>query len=213
MSIRLVICDLDWTLIGCSSERELLGMLLRERSISPVRLFAFLCGYLLHPVRTLREGRGWNRAYLRGLSAELVAKACNRLAARLQLSVRPEVKNNLTSCLDEGARLYLVSASIEPLVREMSVANGFHGFSASIPEVDDGYCTGRTVGPRPWGGVKVDLARIIMDREGVSPTDTLALGDSFSDRLLLEFCGQAVAVRPGRRMASLAAKKGWKVLE
>jgi len=46
---RLVICDLDGTLIEGSSERELLLMLFREGVLSPGKLASFLFAYL--PIR------------------------------------------------------------------------------------------------------------------------------------------------------------------
>ncbi|MFO7625751.1 MAG: HAD-IB family phosphatase [Candidatus Fermentibacteraceae bacterium] len=213
MKPRLVICDLDGTLIAGSSERELLLMLFRERVLSPGKLVVFLCSYLSHPARTLREGRAWNRTYLKGLVPEAVNSAAFRLARRLEKTVRPGVAEKLREYRDSGAELVLLSASLEPLVREMASTNGFARFRGSSPEVSRNLFTGRVSGLRPWGEAKVAVAGEIMRDAGVTPRETVALGDSYSDRYLFEICAGAVAVHPDTRLKALAKKRGWMVLE
>ena len=51
-----------------------------------------------------------------------------------------------------------------------------------------------------------------MDQYGVNPEETLALGDSWSDRFVMGICGDAVAVDPGRKLRALAAERGWRVV-
>ena len=213
MKPRLVICDLDGTLIGGSSEKELLLALFRERALSPGKLIGFLYAYLAHPVRTLRGGRAWNRTYLAGLSPVTVNDTAVRLARRLSGAVRPEVAGRLREYRGAGAHLVLLSASLEPLVREMASMNGFDSFRGSSPEVSRGCLTGRVSGLRPWGTAKVVVAGEIMRDAGVTPLETLALGDSYSDRHLLTMCAAAVAVHPDVRLKALAKKNGWTVLE
>jgi len=210
---RLVICDLDGTLIEGSSERELLLMLFRERVLSPGKLASFLFAYLSHPARTMREGRAWNRTYLKGLSAETVNGAAGRLAGRLQQTVRPRVVEMLDEYRRSGVEIALLSASLEPLVREMAAANGFGRFRGSFPEESRGFFTGRVSGFRPWGAAKVAVAGEMLRDAGISPQETVAIGDSYSDRHLFGLCAGAVAVHPGKRLRVLAKKRGWTVLE
>ena len=55
-------------------------------------------------------------------------------------------------------------------------------------------------------------ALALMDQYGVNPEETLALGDSWSDRFVMGICGDAVAVDPGRKLRALAAERGWRVV-
>lgn len=213
MKPRLVICDLDGTLIEGSSEKEFLLMLFRERVLSPGKLIGFLFGYLAHPVRTWREGRAWNRTYLKALAPETINSAAVRLARRLDGTVRPGVADKLREYRASGAELVLLSASLEPLVREIASKNGFDRFRGSSPEVSQGRLTGRVSGLRPWGAAKATVAGEIMRNAGVSSGETIALGDSYSDRHLFRVCAGAVAVHPDSRLKALAKKSGWMVLE
>ncbi len=213
MRPRLVICDLDGTLIEGSSEKEFLLMLFRERVLSTGPLIGFLFEYLAHPVRTRKEGRAWNRTYLKGLAPATVNSAAVRLARRLSGTVRPEVAELLREYRGSGAELLLLSASLEPLVREFASLFGFDRFKGSSPEVSRGRFTGRVTGLRPWGGAKVTAAIEIMRSAGTNPGETIALGDSYSDRHLLKACAGAVAVHPDTRLKAHAKKSGWMVLK
>lgn len=213
MTPRLVVCDLDGTLIEGSSEREFLLLLLRGGVMSAGGLLAFLMAYPAHPVRTVREGKAWNRRYLKGVPLEAVNSAAVSLAGRLERSIRPHVAARLRDYRTSGARLALLSASLEPLVREIAIANGFDMFRGSSPEVTGGVCTGRVTGIRPWGVAKVAAAREMILAAGSTPGETLALGDSYSDRHLFEMCARAVAVHPDTRLRALSQKRGWMVLE
>lgn len=212
MKPRLVVCDLDGTLIEGSSEKELLLMLHREKVLSPRKVLSFLCAYLVHPVRTWREGRAWNRTYLKGLSPETVNSCAVRLARRLDDTVRPDVVGKLREYHESGAELVLLSASLEPLVREFASRHGFDRFKGSSPEVSQGSFTGKVSGLRPWGVAKVSVAEGIMRDTGFTPLETLALGDSYSDRHLFEACGGAIAVHPDPRLKALAKRNDWMVL-
>lgn len=213
MTPRLVVCDLDGTLIRGSSERELLLMLIRERVLSTGGFLSFLLAYLSDPARTVREGRGWNRMYLKGIDTEKVSGAAARLAVLLGGMVRPQVVARLMEYRAAGAKLALLSASLEPLVSEMASVSGFDLFRGSTPEVSNGLFTGRISGIRPWGAAKVAVAGEIISDAGLTPRETVAIGDSYSDRHLFGFCAEAVAVSPGSRLRSLSRERGWKVLE
>jgi HAD superfamily phosphoserine phosphatase-like hydrolase len=209
----LVICDLDGTLLSCSTEKELVRLMLRKRTLPAGNALRFIIAYLLHPAKTVREGKGWNREYLRGLSPKVVHESAELLLPVLKAAIVPEVAAILGEAVSGGARLYLVSASLEPLVSRIASLIGFHGFVGSVPEERGGRFTGGIRGPRPWGKAKADIGRSLMADEGVHPENTLALGDSVSDTHLMSECGQAIAVRPGRRMMRMAERNGWRVLK
>lgn len=213
MTPRLVICDLDGTLIARSSERDFVRTLLRQGSIPGSSIAGFLLGYLRHPLRTAAGDRGWNRRYLRGVQVTAATMTAERLAPVLQATLRPGVARLLDRYRALGAETFLVSASLECLVERMAALNGFDGHAGTRPETgSDGRYTGGILGVRPYGRQKVAVASGIMVSSGVSPGETVALGDSYSDRHLLMMCASGVAVHPDRRLMSLAARRGWKVL-
>jgi HAD superfamily phosphoserine phosphatase-like hydrolase len=207
------IADLDGTLISVSSEKELVLSLLGSRLISPRAFAGFLASYALHPVRTLRSGKGWNRSYLQGLPAERLEEHCRLLAKRLMDRARTGVASMLRSWSEEGTRVVLMSATLLPLAQELAPLCGAREVVASVPEKVNGRLTGRVAGPRPWGAAKLELAREVLAGLSVDPAEAAALGDSWSDRHILRLCGLPVAVCPDRRLRRLAAEEGWTLLD
>jgi phosphoserine phosphatase len=209
---RLVICDLDGTLVSVSSEFVFVKGLLRRKVLTPAVLYDFFRHYLRHPVRTFTEGRGWNRGYFRGLPVSVMMEEAANDVPFLLTRVRPEVLRILREEEREGAVICILSASISPIVQGVARELGFHCFRGSIPAVKRGRLTGNLIGQRPWGRAKVAPALALMDQYGVNPEETLALGDSWSDRFVMGICGDAVAVDPGRKLRALAAERGWRVV-
>ncbi len=213
MSCKLVICDLDGTLISVSSELVFVKGLLRRGVLPPAVILNFLYHYLRHPVRTFKEGRGWNRGYFRGLPVPVMMEEVKGDLPVLLERVRPGVLSLLRERQGQGAGVAILSASITPIVRSVAEALGFSDFRGSSPHAKNGVCTGHLVGQRPWGRAKVAPALALMEQYGAAPEECLALGDSWADRFVMELCGEAVAVDPGGKLAALADARGWRVIE
>lgn len=213
MNPRIVICDLDGTLISASSELEFVLGLLRRKVLSPAVIIRFLYHYLRHPIRTMQEGRGWNRGYFSGLPVEILHDEVKKCTPLLLKKVRPEVLEILNEHKENGAEIFILSASLSPLVQAISEGLGFKSFRGSIPVVRNGKCTGHLIGQRPYGKAKIPPARAIMDQMGIESSQAMALGDSWGDRFILDLCGSAVAVHPARKLRKLALQNGWRILD
>lgn len=46
---------------------------------------------------------------------------------------------------------------------------------------------------------------------GIDLRASVAYGDSINDVPMLEMVGTAIVVRPGRRLAQIAAERGWEI--
>jgi HAD superfamily phosphoserine phosphatase-like hydrolase len=211
---RLALVDLDGTLLSVSSEKLFLEHLAGKRMVTAGGLLRFALGYLLHPARTIREGKGWNRLYLRGLGADAVKREAAGFARNELLErIRPDVAGLLDSLSGNGCRTVVVSASLVYLAEAVAEAVNAHRTVASVPEEREGILTGSLAGPRPWGRDKAETGVRICREEGVELSECMALGDSWPDRHLMLACGEAVAVHPSARLARLAAGRGWSILE
>ncbi len=209
----LYLVDMDGTLVSTSSEKLLLARLATGGVVGPARLFAFAAGYLLHPLRTLEEGKGWNRRYLKGLEPAVVraeAAACAEILLKRHL--RRWTVESVASLASLGCRAVMLTASLRPLALGVASGVGIEEVHASVPEVYRGRCTGGLSGTRPWGRSKLRLARDICRAAGTTLERCAAAGDSYGDRFLLEECGLPVAVCPGRRLEKTAKRNGWIVI-
>lgn len=213
MSNKVVICDLDGTLISVSSEVVFVRGLFKRGVLSFPLLWHFFCHYVRHPVRTVTEGRGWNRGYFSGLPVSVMMEEVEEDIPYLLNKVRPKVLDLLRAEQNQGAKICVLSASISPIVQSITKSLGFDCFRGSIPAVQNGKLTGHLIGQRPWGQAKVPPAIALLEQFRFAPDEALAIGDSWADRFVMQFCGDAVAVDPGRKLSKLAVEKGWRIID
>lgn len=206
--------DVDGTLISVSSERKFLEHLVRSGFLRIRHLVPFGLNYMAHPVITLREGKGWNRRYLRYMTRDrFIAEAQLFSEKFLSRMIRSPVAEKIRDLADRGCRIVLMSASlanlVEPLARDLPI----DAVVASTPLFDRQTFTGKLAGPRPWGREKVAIARGLCAESGFQSSDCLAVGDSWSDRHLMLYCGRAIAVHPDGKLRRLAGRMNWQVVE
>lgn len=210
----LFFVDLDGTLISISSEKYFLAGLFRKRILGFTDMARFIGGYVMHPLLTAREGKGWNRTYLRGLDPEKVEREASSCAAVLiRNHLRPWTAASIDELSSAGGVTVLLSASLEPIARGVASGLGIPKVCASVPEVSNDRLTGRLASVRPWGRRKVDLAAHICREHGTVLQSCAAAGDSWSDSHLLRECGCPVAVCPDSRLRSAAVEGGWTIVE
>ena len=206
--------DLDGTLLTTSSEKFFIKHLIRRKILSPVVFAGFLLQYLLHPVRTVREGKGWNRSYLKGMSPDVARREATVCAGKLvKNNIRHWTLQSMLELRGSGGIIVLLSASLEYIVKAVAVNLPVDDIQASSPEITDNGFTGNLIGTRPWGKNKIEIAVNICKRHGVKITDCATAADSWSDRYLLMESGSSVAVCPDRRLKRLAAKANWRTVK
>ncbi|MCK4671662.1 MAG: HAD-IB family phosphatase [Candidatus Aegiribacteria sp.] len=206
--------DLDGTLLSVSSEKLFLKRLLKKRILSLRGLLRFLLSYVLHPLRTLREGKGWNRTYLMDISPETAETEAGKLAEEL---VRNRLHNRTVESIREfseaGSKIVILSASLLYIAGVVGEELSVDMIFASIPEIINGRFSGNLTELRPWGKSKAVLMKQICEKEGISLESCIAVGDSWADRFIMKQCGAAIAVYPDGRLRKLAERKGWKIIK
>ena len=206
--------DLDGTLLSISSEKLFLKRLLKKRILSLHGLLRFLLSYALHPIRTLREGKGWNRTYLLDISPETVKTEARKLAEELARNrLHSWTAAFIRELSEAGSRIVILSASLEYIAGVIAEELSADLIFASIPEIIDNRFSGNLTGLRPWGRNKAILMKQICEKEGINRDNCIAVGDSWADRFVMRQCGSAVAVCPDGRLLKLAKSKGWKIIE
>jgi HAD superfamily hydrolase (TIGR01490 family) len=113
--------------------------------------------------------------------------------------------------LDEGQRVYLVSAAPVELARIIATNVGLTGALGTVSEVADGRYTGRLVGTPLHGPAKAEAVRALAAREQLDLARCTAYSDSSNDIPMLTIVGHPVAVNPDRALRSHARAMGWDV--
>ena len=149
---------------------------------------------------------------LRGLSEVSMEELGERVFERqLAQDIYPEARRLVEAHRRMGHSLVIVSTAtryqIEPLARELGIP---HVLCTKL-EVRDGVFTGRVVRPTCHGKGKAIAARAYATRYGVELDRSYFYTDSDEDLPLLEIVGHPRPTNPNRRMAAVAADRGWSV--
>jgi HAD superfamily phosphoserine phosphatase-like hydrolase len=156
-------------------------------------------------VRVSRLFNGWTEAQMRDM-AEVIGE-------NLWRQRRQSVVDELVAHARAGARVYIVSGGLAPIVsafasrlRAAGITDAAY-FATPMTFVNGRY-TGALSGPVCTGTVKTGHLRAFADAGAL----THAYGDTYSDIPMLQLAQTGVAVMPDARLAAEAARNGWRVI-
>jgi len=113
--------------------------------------------------------------------------------------------------LDEGQRVWLVTAAPIEIARIIARRLGLTGAMGTVAEHVDGIYTGRLVGELLHGPAKAAVVASLAEREGLDLARCSAYSDSINDLPLLSLVGDPCAVNPDGRLREYARQHGWRV--
>jgi phosphoserine phosphatase len=181
---RLLIADMDSTIIGCECLDELADFAGVKAQVSEIT------------ERAMRGEIGFEGA-LRERVAMLKGLPISALAECYQDRVRlnPGAQTLVKTMAGHGARCLLVSGGFRYFTSRVAEACGFDEDRANTLIEADGVLTG-AVG-EPILGREAKLAALLEEaaRLGLDPAQTLAVGDGANDLAMIEAAGLGVAYR------------------
>jgi len=116
--------------------------------------------------------------------------------------------------LADGHEVWLVTATPTLIADVIVEGIGVTGaLGTGVELTDDGRFTGEILGDLMHGAAKARAAADFAAARGIALADCSAYSDSANDIPLLESVGHPVAVNPDKRLAAVAAERGWPVIE
>ncbi|MCY7402360.1 MAG: HAD-IB family hydrolase [Nocardioides sp.] len=113
--------------------------------------------------------------------------------------------------LDEGKRVWLVTAAPIEIASIIARRLGLTGAMGTVAEHVDGVYTGRLVGDLLHGPAKSEAIRALAAREGLDLAACSAYSDSYNDLPMLSVVGDPVAINPDARLRAHAKAHGWRI--
>ncbi|MFL6789046.1 MAG: phosphoserine phosphatase SerB [Sphingomicrobium sp.] len=190
---KLLVADMDSTMIGqeCIDElADYAGVKSRVAEITERAMHGELdfAGALKERV-----------ALLEGLD-EAVIEQC--LAEKIRPT--PGAATLIRTMQARGAETILVSGGFTAFVAPIAEWIGFERFEANVLGVDAGKLTGTTLGPIVDSRRKHDVLTEARARLGLTPADTMAIGDGANDIPMVEEAGLGIAYRAKPALAAVA---------
>jgi phosphoserine phosphatase len=181
---RLLIADMDSTIIGCECLDELADFAGVKDQVSAITERA-MRGELAFE-GALRERVGM----LAGLSADALRQCYDQ-----RVRLNPGAQTLVRTMAAHGARCVLVSGGFTFFTQRVAAAAGFHDNRANTLIEAGGALTGQ-VG-EPILGKAAKLTALIEETAalGVGPDQALAIGDGANDLAMIEAAGFGVAYR------------------
>ncbi len=113
--------------------------------------------------------------------------------------------------LDEGQRVWLVTAAPVEIAQIIARRLGLTGALGTVAEHVDGVYTGRLVGDMLHGPAKGEAVTALAEREGLDLAACSAYSDSYNDLTMLSLVGDPCAINPDARLRAYAKRQGWRI--
>ena len=113
--------------------------------------------------------------------------------------------------LDEGKRVWLVTAAPVEIARIIARRLGLTGAMGTVAEHEHGIYTGRLVGEMLHGPAKAAAVAALAEREGLDLARCSAYSDSSNDLPMLSLVGDPVAINPDATLRAHAREHGWRI--
>jgi HAD superfamily hydrolase (TIGR01490 family) len=112
-----------------------------------------------------------------------------------------------------GREVYIASSSPEDYLALLAEALGIDGVIGTRAKVVDGRYTGELDGPMVHGPEKAARVAQLAEKRGIDLARSFAYSDSVNDLPMLEMVGNPVAMNPDRKLATIARRKGWQIID
>ncbi len=113
--------------------------------------------------------------------------------------------------LDEGQRVWLVTAAPIEIATIIAKRLGLTGALGTVAEHVDGVYTGALVGEMLHGSAKAVAVKELAERFGLDLSRCSAYSDSYNDLPLLSVVGDPCAINPDSRLREHARANGWRI--
>jgi HAD superfamily hydrolase (TIGR01490 family) len=113
--------------------------------------------------------------------------------------------------LDEGQRVWLVTAAPIEIAQIIARRLGLTGALGTVSEHVDGVYTGRLVGDMLHGPAKAEAIKALAEREGLDLSRCSAYSDSYNDLPMLSLVGDPCAINPDSKLRTHARTLGWRI--
>ncbi|WP_033345997.1 HAD family hydrolase [Catenuloplanes japonicus] len=151
-------------------------------------------------------------AFFRGWKVEEVERLAEEIFDELMaVRIWPGTHALAQTHLDDGQRVWLVTAAPIEIGRVIAQRLGLTGAIGTVAEVSDGAYTGRLVGDLMHGAAKAVAVRQLAVVEGLDLRRCAAYSDSANDLPMLTCVGSAVAINPDAALRRMARAKGWQI--
>ena len=209
--------DLDGTLVAGFTGVILARERFRNRDMGVGELISMVAAGLNHQLGRIEFEALINKAtdVLRGRPLSDLQQIGERLfAEKIEKRIYPEMRDLVHAHMERGHTVVLSSSAltiqVEPVARFLGIPNTL----TNRFEIDaDGVLTGSVVKPILWGPGKANAVQKFAAENDIDLQESYFYADGDEDVALMHLVGNPRPTNPGDKMAEVARKRGWPILE
>ena len=198
---KLIAFDMDSTLINIECVDEIADAAGRKAEVAAITEAA-MRGEIADYKDSLRQ----RVALLKGVSVDSMDEVYHQ-----RLKLNPGAAELVHACKAAGMKVLLVSGGFTFFTDRIRDELGIDYTRSNVLEINDGLLTGRLV-DQPWGDIcdgaeKRKMLLQTCDLLGISPSQSIAMGDGANDLPMMGVAGLSVAyhAKPAVREAAMVA--------
>ncbi len=204
--------DLDRTIIAGFSALVFIGNWILSGRMTPSGFMRTLSASLKYELGRLGFSAmvGETAGLLQGFSELEYERIGERIFSNwLAADIYPEARALIRAHQRKGHTLAVISSATRYQVDPVADDLGIEHVLCTGLEVVDGKFSGQVVHPTCFREGKASAAVDFSQRHGIELDDSFFYTDSCDDLALLRLVGRPRPVNPDRRLAAIAAKRGW----
>lgn len=211
----IILLDLDGTLIKGQTQKVFLEIL---RSEGIVRFYDYLFltswfifykfGFIGNPDKI----RCYAYKKIANKSVSEIDNLIDNHFYKFQNRIFQESYNIIKKYKNKEAKLVVVSASIEPIVKKISQYLNIEDYLCTKLVTNNLRYTGEIAGFPMYGIEKLNSVKSYLFSTALGSNKLIYFSDHISDLHLMEFVDETICVNPDPKLRKLANKKKWKIL-
>lgn len=217
MPNKVAIFDVDGTLVDAQSQQLFLVYMRRKGLVSLYSYYRILTWFVLYKMGLVKDPKpimNYAFSFLKGFEeSRMTMLVDDFFRTNLQSHIFPEMDKLLRNHLAKGDRVFLVSNSLEYIVRAIGKYFGLekHFCIGTKLEVNSGLLTGFIEGDMVYSSNKVTAIKNALAENSISPEETWGYSDHISDIEILNFTDHPHAVNPDSSLRAEALKRSWPI--
>lgn len=214
MKEKIVIFDIDGTLIEGQSQRYFIDHLLKKKFISLFNFLKLNLWFIFYKLGIINNPKSALEFALKSTKEKNVQNL-EKIADNFfnEILVKKFYKNvlNILNEKKKDSKIFLMSNSFDFLVEKISKYVNADGFFCTKLERKDGFITGKIINTM-YGNQKVEKLNNFCTENNYNLKDISFYSDHYSDIPVMSIVGEAIAVNPDERLAIYAKGKKWNII-
>jgi len=209
--------DLDGTLVAGFTAVILTRERFKSRDMGVGELISMIAAGLNHQLGFMEfeDLIGKATEALRGRSLSDLQQIGERLfAEKIEKRIYPEMRDLVDAHKARGHTVVLSSSAltiqVDPVARYLGIPDTL---TNQFEVDDDGVLTGKVIPPILWGPGKANAVQQFAGENDIDLQESYFYADGNEDVALMYLVGNPRPTNPGDKMAEVARKRGWPILE